>query len=99
MKTFLKSTVWRFFMRCLVTKLVYKSLYFSNAFMRELIILGPIFRRSALPKDKKASPEVNGSPESLRRPENTRLGSSIKPRSRRNQNSGLLKCNVDCPYS
>jgi hypothetical protein len=55
-----------------------------------LYILGPILRRSALPKDTKTSPELNGSPESQRVLVNTSPGSRMQPRSRRKPPTGLL---------
>ena len=55
-----------------------------------ILFSGPILRRSALPKDTKTSPQINGSPESQRQAVNTSPGSSKQPRSRRKQLTGML---------
>lgn len=59
--------------------------------MQRCLLLGPILRRSALSRDTKTSPHLNGSPESQRLAANTSPGSRLQPRSRTKQLTGLLQ--------
>ena len=54
---------------------------------------GPILRRSAVPKDTRTSPQLNGSPESPSLAVNMSPGSRMQPRARRKQLTGTFNIN------